>query len=129
MSATSLAWVSEDLAQDQHGALARGQDLQCGHEGQGDRFGLFVACLRAQRRVDRTFQEGVGIWLEPHDFAEPSRLRRLNPGDVPLLGRAPVGPAKRVEAPVGGDPIEPGADRGASLEPAEALPGRQQRVL
>src|SRR5262249_25563984 len=32
-------------------------------------------------------------------------------------------------APVGGDPIEPGADRRAALEPAEALPGGQQRVL
>ena len=30
---------------------------------------------------------------------------------------------------MGGDPVQPGAQRGASLEPAEALPGGQQRVL
>ena len=121
--------VPEHVAQDQHGELARGQDLQRGDEGQRDGFGLFVAGLGAERHVDRALEEGVGKRLEPHDLAEPGRLGRLDPGDVPLLGRAPAGRAQRVEAPVGGDPVEPGADRGASLEPAEALPGGQQRVL
>ena len=120
---------SEDVAQDEHGELARRQDLQRGHEGQRDGFGLLVAGLRAGRRVDRTLEEGVGKRLEPYDLAEPGRLGRFNPGDVPLLGGAPAGRATRVEAPVGGDPVEPGAERGASLEPAEALPGGQQRVL
>jgi hypothetical protein len=87
----SATWVSEDFAQDEHGALTCGQDLKYGHEGQGDGFGLFVACFRAERRVDRAFEEGVGIWLEPDDFAETSRLGRLNLGDVPLLGRTTLG--------------------------------------
>jgi len=120
---------SQHVAQDEHGELARWQDLQCGHEGQGDRFGLLVAGLRAERYVDRTLEEGVGKWLEPYDVAEPGRLGRFKLGDVPLLGRASFGRAKRVEAPVGGDAVEPRADRGASLEPAEALPGGQHRVL
>ena len=77
----------------------------------------------------RTLEEGVGIRLEPDDLAEPGRLGRFDAGHVPLLGRASAGRAARVEAPVGGDPVEPGAQRGASLEPAEALPGGQQRVL
>ena len=34
---------SQDVAQDEDGELARRQDLQCGHEGQGDGFGLLVA--------------------------------------------------------------------------------------
>ena len=92
-------------------------------------FGLLVAGLRAGRHADRALQEGVGIRLQPDDLAEPGRLGRFDPGHVPLLGRAPAGRAARVEAPVGGDPVQPGAQRGASLEPAEALPGGQQRVL
>ena len=120
---------SEDVAQDEHGELARRQDLKGGHEGQRDGFGLLVAGLRAGRHVDRALEEGVGIRLEPHDLAEPGRLGRFNLGHVPLLGRASAGRAARVEAPVGGDPVQPGAQRGASLEPAEALPGGQQRVL
>jgi hypothetical protein len=115
---------SEDVAQDEDSELARRQDLQGGHEGQRDGFGLLVAGLRAERHVDRALEEGVGKWLEPHDLAEPGRLGRFNLGHVPLLGRA-----SRVEAPVGGDPVEPGAERGAAFEPSEALPGGQQRVL
>jgi hypothetical protein len=33
-----------------------------------DGFGPFVACLRAERHVDRAVEHGVGEWLEPHDF-------------------------------------------------------------
>src|SRR4029077_11853641 len=80
-------------------------------------------------RVARALEVGVGKRLEPYDFAEPSRLWQFNLGDVPLLCRAAFGRAKRVQTPVGGDPVEPGADRGASLERCEALPGGQQRVL
>src|SRR5712664_4971804 len=114
---------SEDVAQDEDGELARGQDLKSGHKSQRDGFGLLVAGLRAERHLDRTLQEGVGKWLEPYDLAEPGRLGRFNPGHVPLLGGSSAGRATRVEAPVGGDPVEPGADRGAPLEPSEALPG------
>src|SRR5262249_1475506 len=102
--------VSEYLAQDQDGTLASGQDLQGGTEGQRAGFGLLVASLGAERSLDRTLEEGVRIGLEPHDFAEPSRLGRFNLRNVPLLGRTSTGRTKRVQAPVGGDPVEPGAD-------------------
>src|SRR5262249_20690526 len=95
----------------------------------GDGFGLLVACLWAERHVDRTLKEGVGKWLKPYDLAEPRRLRWYNVGQVPLLGGSPAGRATRVEAPVGGHPVEPSAERGAFLEPSEALPGGQQRFL
>ena len=36
---------SEDVAQDEHGELARRQDLQGGDEGQGDGFGLLIPGL------------------------------------------------------------------------------------
>ena len=71
----------EDVAQDEHGDLARRQNLQCRHERQGDGFGLLVAGLRAD-------QQRVGKWLEPSDFAEPGRFWRFNRGHVPLLGGA-----------------------------------------
>jgi len=45
---------SEDVAQDEHGDLARRQRLQGGHEGQGDGFGLLVAGLWPGRHVDGT---------------------------------------------------------------------------
>jgi hypothetical protein len=67
---------SKDVAQDEHGDLARRQDLQCSHEGQGDGFGLLVAGLRPGRNVDRTLGDGVGKRLQPDDFAEPGRLGR-----------------------------------------------------
>jgi hypothetical protein len=121
--------VANYLAQDEHGTLASGQNLQCGHEGQGDGFGLFVACLWAERHASRTLEEGVGIWLQPHDFAEPTRFGRFNIGIIPLLGRASAGRAKRVETSSGGDAVEPCPDRGASVESSEAAPGSQQRIL
>ena len=121
----------EDIAQDKHGELARRQDLKGGDEGQRDGFGLLVAGLRAERHVNgAALEKGIGIWLEPDDLAEPGRLGRFNIGQAPLLvGRASAGRATRVETPVGGDPVQPGTQRGASLEPFEALPGGQQRVL
>jgi hypothetical protein len=120
---------SEDVAQEEDGDLARRQDLQGGHESQGDGLGLFVAGRRPGRNLDRTLEECVRERLEPHDLPEPRRLGRRNPGHVPLLGGPSAGRAKRVETPVGGDPVEPGAERGASLEPSEASPGGHQRVL
>src|SRR5207248_6018292 len=93
------------------------------------RFGLLVAGLRAERAARRALEEGVGKRLQPDDLAEPGRLGWFDSRHVPLLGRAAAGRAARVEAPVGGDLVQPGAQRGASLEPTEALPGGQQRVL
>src|SRR5258707_15896744 len=57
------------------------------------------------------------------------RLGRFNPGHIPRLGGSSASRATRVEAPVGGDPVESGAERGASLEPSEAVPGGQHCVL
>jgi hypothetical protein len=67
--------------------------------------------------------------LKPSDLTEPGRLGRLNLGHAPLLGGSSARRATCVETPVGGDPVESGAQRGASLEPPEALAGGQQRVL
>jgi hypothetical protein len=92
-------------------------------------FGLLVATLWAERHVDRAREEGVGKRFEPYDLAESGRLGRFHPRHIPLLGGPSAGRATRVEAPIGGDSVEPGAKRGPCFEPSEVLPGGQQRVL
>ena len=121
---------SEDVAQDEDGELARRQQLQGGYEGQRDGFGLLVAGLRPGRRVGGALEEGVRKRLQPDGLVARRRHGRFELRHVPLLGRAPARRAARVEAPVGGDLVQPGAQRGAFLgEPADALPGGQHRLL
>jgi len=81
----------EHIAQDEHGELARRQDLKSGHERQGDRLGLFVPSLGSERHVHHILEKGVGEGFEPDDLAHARRLGRFILGDVPLLGRASVG--------------------------------------
>src|SRR2546430_3115225 len=57
--------VSEDVAQDQDGDLAWRQQLQGGHEGQRDGFGLLVAGLRPGRLAGGALEEGVRERLQP----------------------------------------------------------------
>jgi hypothetical protein len=52
--------VIENVVQDEDSELARRQELKGRHEGQRDGFGPLVAGLRAERHIDRTFEEGVG---------------------------------------------------------------------
>ena len=121
---------AEDVAQDEDGDLAWRQQLQGGHEGQRDGFGLLVAGLRPGRHVDGTLEEGVRKRLQPDGLVARGRHERFVLRHVPLPGRAPARCAARVEAPVGGDLVQPGAQRGAFLgEPADALPGGQHRLL
>jgi hypothetical protein len=40
-----------------------------------------------------------------------------------------VDSARRIEADVGGDPVEPGAKRGSTIEAVQAAPGADQRFL
>ena len=126
---------AEDVAQDEDGELAGRQDLEGGHEGQRDGLGLLVAGLRAERHVDRPVEQGVGTRLEPHDLAEPGRLGRFDVRHVPLLGRSSAGRPARVEAPVGGDPVEPACAarrvprtrRSPARRPAACPGGRPRR--
>ena len=95
MLATSLAWNPRTSRKMSTASWRRRQDLQGGHERQGDGFGLLVAGLRAERHLDPTLQQGVGKRLQPYDLAQPGRLRRFNPRHVPLLSRAPAVAARR----------------------------------
>ena len=122
--------VPEHVAQHQHRPLAGRDPLQAGDEGEADRLLGLVAGVGPLCPVGQPLEQGVGIGLEPDRLAAPGRLRR--PGRaarrVHVLG-PPALVAERVEAAVGGDPVEPGAQRGAPLEPGEPAPGREQRLL
>src|SRR5260370_16167920 len=76
MSANLVGVVSEYVAQDENGELARRQSLKALHEGQGGGLGLLVAGLRAERHIDRTLEEGVGKWLDQNHLPQPGRLGR-----------------------------------------------------
>jgi hypothetical protein len=78
---------SEHVAQDQYGELARWQDLEGGHEGQGwtqsARSGL-----RGRAHGDRAVEERVGIWLEARRPRRVESARALDPGcPTTLAGR------------------------------------------
>ena len=121
---------AKDVAKDEDGELARRKQLQGGHEGQRDRFALLVAGLRPERPVDGALDELVRKRLQPDGLVARGRHGRFEPRHVPLPGRAPTRRTARVEAPVGGDLVQPGAQRGAFLsESADALPGGQHRLL
>ena len=105
---------AQHVAQDEHRALAGRQVLEGGDEGEPDRVAL------------GDHDGGVGHRLEPGDLVvllervAGHLVGRAEPG-----GQRPSGPALEVgEADVGGDPVEPGADRGAALE-AGARPSRR----
>jgi hypothetical protein len=121
---------SEDVAQDEDGELARRKHLQGGHEGQRDSFTLLVAGLWPERLVDGVLEERVRKRLQPDGLVARGRHGRFELRHIPLPGRAPARRTARVEAPVGGDLVQPGTQRGAFLsESADALPGGQHRLL
>ena len=91
---------------------------------------LCVAVLRTEQCVGRPLiEKPVGKRIEPWHLAEPARLGRLHAENVPLFGQAPARRPAGIQAPVGRDPIEPGAERRAPLEIFEALLCGRQRFL
>ena len=121
---------AQDLAHDQHGPLVGRQELQRRDEGQLDRLALLVAGVG---RVEAVLHgEGlVRVGLHPHrlDHRLAGAVMRVRGGAV-VHGEHPLGALRdRVEAGVGGDPVEPGAQGAAALEPRQAAPGPQERLL
>ena len=114
-----LGRPAQDVAQDQHRPLPGRQVLERGDEGQPDR----VALGDHDRRV--------GHRLEPrHLVVELERVAGLAVGGAETGGQRPPGAALEVgEADVGGDAVEPGAHRGATLEAVVGPPGAQVGLL
>ena len=109
----------EHVTRDQRRPLPRGKVLERRNERQLECLAPLVARLG---RGVAVLDPRVGIRLDPQ--------RRL-----PLLGlvvdrQDPLrASGDRVEADVGGDPVQPRAQRAASAEPGQASPRAQERVL
>jgi hypothetical protein len=121
---------AEDVAQDQHRALACRQVLERGDERKLDALTLLVASLRAGRVVLHE-EMLVRGGLDPHRLQD-----RLGRPVARIRGRAVVdrkhalGPAlDRFERRVRGDRVEPRAQRAALLEPWQPSPRAEERVL
>ena len=125
-----LRGEAEDLAQDQHRPLVGGQQLQRRDERQLDGLALLVAGVR--RGVAVLDAEGlVRVRLDPDRLDQRLADAAVRVGRRAVVDRQdPLGPAvDRVERGVGGDPVEPGAQRAAALELGEPPPGADQRLL
>ena len=122
--------VAQDVAEDERGALAWGQQLQGGDEGQGDGLGGLVAGLRSGALVDEVVEQDVGVGFQPGrgvagagGFGQGGLGQRG--GDA---GASAVG-AQHAQAPIGRDLVEPGPERGPLAELAEVTPGGHEGLL
>ena len=119
---------AEHLAEDQHRALLRRQVLQSRDEREPDRLardcdvGGIAVVVQHER---------VGHRLDPGHFGERReiRLHRLSGRAEIHRSRSSLTACDHVQADVRRDPVEPRAQRRAALEPAQALPGAEQRLL
>ena len=124
-----LGLPSQHLTEDQHGSLAGRQVLQGTDERQADRFpgdrdlaGIAVVGQHA------------AVWdrLDPGRLAVYRAERRpvgdLRSADVHRPG-APLATVEHVEADVGGDAVQPRAQRRAALEAVVGAPGPDHRLL
>ena len=127
ISATSAARKPEHVAQHEHRPLLRRQVLEADDERQRDRLLGLVARLGAGSVVRDPLEQHVGVGLEPDRLAVAGRLGHLG-HPLQVSGAAPAR-TQGVERAVGGDPVQPGADRRPLLELLEAAPGGEQRLL
>ena len=72
-------------------------------------------------------EQHVGVGLEPDRLGAAGGLGRLDHRGH--LARSAGAGAQRVQAAVGRDAVEPGAQRGSPLEAVESAPGSQERLL
>ena len=119
---------AEHLAEDQHRALLRRQVLQSRDERELDRLardcdvGGIAVVVQHER---------VGRWLDPGHFGERREIRldRLSGRAEIHRSRSSLTACDHVQADVRRNPVEPRAQRRAALEPAQAPPGAEQRLL
>ena len=95
---------------------------------QRDRFVRLVPGLGPRFGAGKAFKRVIGAGFEPGDLAQLGRLGWRGTGQR----TCPPAAASRspgIQAARGDHPVQPGPDRGAFLEAAQPMPGRQQRVL
>ncbi len=125
-----LAREAEHVAQDEDRALASGQELERRDEGELDALALLVARLGPGQRL-REAQALVGVGLDPHRLDQRRRGALVGVGGRAVVDREHElrAPLDRLEADVGGDRVQPRAQRASPLEARDGAPGAQQRVL
>jgi hypothetical protein len=125
-----LGRPAEHVAQDQRRPLPGREVLDRGQERQLDRLPgdhrRIRLRLAGRGRLDHPVRKG----LQPGDVGtrrqRDARIRRRRH----VVREYPAGPSvEGVEAGVGRDPVQPGADRRATLEAMQVPPGAQERLL
>ena len=101
--------------------------LQAGRERKPEGFPGLVARLGSWTAIRDPFKHCVWVRVEPHLLGQPCGPGWLGHRRYLLRAAPPV--AERVQATIGRDPVQPGAERGSLLEAAQAPPGREQRLL
>ncbi len=119
---------AEHVAQDEYGALARREVLQTRHERERDGLLGLVARRGTRRRIGNPLEQRVRVRLEPRDLGEALR-RMANRRRGRHFHRPAAAVTQRVQAPVGRDRVEPGAQRRPALELLEPAPGGEQCLL
>ena len=122
----------QDLAQDEHGPLARRQVLQRGDEREADRLARDRHARPGRRPPAATRPSGIGSIQVSSGSAAPSGVSAVCAGPRSIGRARRCAPAQHVEADVGRDAIQPRPQRRAALEaivgcatPAPAFPGRR----
>jgi hypothetical protein len=128
--AVSFADPAKRVTQDQHRALPRRQELDCGEEGKLDRLLRDECGFRLGLARGDPFQQPIRVGLQPgqvdgggHRQARIRRRRDLIREHATRLA------VERLETRVRRDPVKPRPKRGATLEAAALTPGAQQRFL
>src|ERR1700682_5483914 len=122
-----LSLPSQDLAKDEGRSLARRKVLQRGHEGEPNGLARHGELRRITLRRKQAIRDG----LEPGCLRERVQIRFHRRASGPQIHRPcpPVASLQHVEADVGRDPVEPGTQRGPTLEAFQSSPGSQQGLL
>ena len=125
-----LQWTEpEHVPEHEHGPLPRRQVLDGGHESQRDCLLGLISRLGTRARIRQPVQQHIRIGLQPQRLTPAGRLGGQERWPVGFGPRPAAAGPQRVQAPVGRDPVQPGAQRGPSLVLAEPPPGGQQGLL
>ena len=92
VAATSRAEKPEHIAEDEHGALARGQVLERRDEGETDALALLVARLRTGEPVEAEHLVGIGLHPDRLDQGLAEAVVGIGRGGV-VDRKHPLGPA------------------------------------
>ena len=119
---------AEHVAKYERGPLSGREMLERGDERQLECLPGLVARVWSGRSVADALQQNVRVGLKPGGLANAGRFGSVE-REVQRGWWSAPGVPQRVQAAIGRDPVQPGAQRRPLLEAPGAAPGRQQRFL